>query len=98
MLKKKSNWQKASRSSLWNYNHFLKPICGLFTDHRHRKLIGWSAPFSENGYKYANRYDFYYKCKFCGWTYFNHSPSKEDLEYIKKFDAEERLKEYDRDI
>ena len=38
-----------------------------------------------------------YKCKICGWVYFNHNPSKEDLQYIKKFDAEKRLEELDKE-
>lgn len=89
-------WQKRKKTE-WDYNSFLKPICGLLTNHRHKRLIAWSAPFSENGYRYANRYDFYYKCKICGWVYFNHSLSKEDLQYIKKFDAEKRLEELNKE-
>lgn len=69
----------------WDYNSFLKPICGAFTDHRHHKLLAWDASFSDGGYKYANRHDFYYKCKLCGYVFFNNHVSDEDLEYIKEW-------------
>ena len=68
---------------IFNYNRVLKPICEKLTDHKHRRLIGW-----KNGYKYANRHDFYYKCKICGYVFFNHKPTKKDLEFIKKWDKE----------
>ena len=73
---------------IFNYNRVLKPICEKLTDHKHRRLIGWDESFSKNGYKYANRHDFYYKCKICGYVFFNHKPTKKDLEFIKKWDKE----------
>ena len=88
---------KKKRENVWKYNRFLKPICEAFTDHKHCKLIAWDSSFGEGGYRYANRHDFYYKCKICGWTFFNHHVSPEDLEYIKRFEAGERLKEYERE-
>lgn len=75
---------------IFEYNRLLKPICKLFTNHtKKRKLISWDASFNkDSGYKYANRHDFYYKCKYCGWVYFNNKPTEEDIEYIKKYDEE----------
>ena len=73
---------------IFKYNRLLKPICQKLTDHKHRRLISWSAAFEENGFKYANRYDFYYKCNVCGYVFFNHKVSKEDLEYIKNYKGE----------
>jgi hypothetical protein len=75
----------------FSYNRFLKPICEAFTDHKNCRLIAWDSSFGEGGYKYANRHDFYYKCNICGYVFFNHRVSPEDLEYIKKFEATERL-------
>lgn len=72
----------------WDYNRFLKPICEVLTNHKHRKLFAWDASFSDGGYKYANRHDFYYKCDICGYVFFNNRVSPEDLEYIKKWDQE----------
>ena len=77
----------------WDYNRFLKPICEVFTNHRHKKLFTWDESFSTGGYKYANRHDFYYKCNICGYVFFNNHISPEDLEYIKKWDQE-----HDEDI
>ena len=74
------------RKNDWDYNRFLKPICEVLTDHRHHKLLAWDASFSDGGYKYANRHDFYYKCKTCGWVFFNHHPRPEDIEEIKKWE------------
>jgi hypothetical protein len=71
---------------IFRYNRLLKPICEKITDHKHRKLVGWDASFSNGGYKYANRHDFYFKCKVCGYVYFNNTPRKEELEYIKEWD------------
>ena len=73
---------------IFNYNRLLKPICEKLTHHKHRKLISWTDDFVKRGFKYPNRSDFYYKCKICGWTFFNHKVSKEDLEYIKKWEKE----------
>ena len=72
-----------SKEEIFSYNKFLKPICSLITKHNHRRLIGWDEGFEQGGYKYANRHDFYYKCKICGYVYFNHKPTKEELEFIK---------------
>lgn len=71
---------------IFNYNRLLKPICDKLTGHSHRRLIGWDDSFSKCGYKHHERHDFYYKCKICGYTYFNNRPKKEDLEYIKEYD------------
>ena len=81
--------KKKDVKDIFSYNSFLKPICELITNHKHRRLISWDASFSDGGYKYANRHDFYYKCKICGYVFFNHSPRKEDLEYIKEYDKKE---------
>ncbi len=62
---------------------WLVPICKLLTKHKHRELIGCSEDFIERGYKYPNHSDFYYKCKICGWVFFNHNVSEKDLEKIK---------------
>ena len=70
---------------IFNYNRLLKPICERLTHHKHRELISWTDDFVKRGFKYPNRSDFYYKCKICGWTFFNHKVSKEDLEYIKNW-------------
>ena len=82
----------------WGYNVFLKPICELITNHRHCRLMAWDESFGKGGYKYANRHDFYYKCKICGYVFFNHKVREKDLQYIKKFEAEERLKKLNRGI
>jgi len=69
---------------IFNYNRFLKPLCDKLTNHKHRKLIGWSENF-----KVGDRlrdYDFYYKCKICGYVFFNHSPNEKELEFIKEYD------------
>lgn len=72
---------------IFKYNKLLKPICEKLTDHKHRELVGWDESFgTKDNYKYANRHDFYYKCKICGYLYFNHKPSLKDLEYIKEYD------------
>jgi len=73
---------------IFDYNTFLEPICKVLTNHRYNKLVGWTDKFSKNGYKYPNRNDFYYKCKICGYVFFNHKVSKEDIEFIKKWDKE----------
>lgn len=67
----------------FRYNRLLKPICEKLTKHKYRKLIFWDKTFSDNGCKYPNRYNFYYKCKICGYTFFNHKISKENLEKNK---------------
>lgn len=77
---------------IFNYNKLLKPICELITNHKHRRVIGWDKSYSDNNYKYANRHDFYYKCKCCGYVFFNHKPTKEEIEYIKKCDKENLCK------
>lgn len=74
--------------NIFGYNHLLKPICEKLTNHRYRKLTGWEQSFSNGDYKYANRHDFYYKCRICGYFFFNHKPTKKELEYIKKWDKE----------
>ena len=54
---------------IFSYNKFLKPICEKITNHKHKKLIAWDENFSTGNYKYANRHDFYYKCKICGYIF-----------------------------
>ena len=72
------------RKNIFNYNRFLKPICGILTHHKHCTFIGCDNSFITNGYKYPNRYDFYYKCNICGYIFFTHNISKEDLEKLKE--------------
>ena len=84
---------KRKEKSEFDYNRFLKPICEVLTDHKHRKLIAWDEPFSDGGCKYPNRHDFYYKCKVCGYVFFNHKPRKEDLKFIKEYCKKEKEKE-----
>lgn len=76
--------KKKEPIDVFNYNHILKPICEKLTHHKHRRLIGWCKEFEDNGYKYPNRYDFWYKCNICGFCFFNHKIIKEDLEKIKE--------------
>ncbi len=83
----------SKNKDIFEYKAWLKPICEILTNHRHKRLISWDASFSENGYKYPNRHDFYYKCKVCGLVFFNNKPSKEDLEYIKEYDKKQKEKE-----
>lgn len=78
------------KKDIFDYNRFLKPMCELITKHKDRKLISWDASFSEGGYKYPNRHDFYYKCNKCGYVFFNHKPSKEDIAYIKQYDIDKK--------
>lgn len=69
---------------IFSYNRLLKPICDKLTNHKHRKLIGWDKSF-----KVGDRlrdYDFYYKCKICGYVFFNHSPREDELKFIKEHD------------
>lgn len=68
---------------VFKYHKCLKPICQLITKHKYRKLIGWGENFEENGYVHPEEHDFYYKCKICGWVFFNHNISDKDLEKIK---------------
>ena len=76
--------------NIFKYNHLLKPICQLITNHKHKKLIGWDSGFSKNDYKYPNRHDFYYKCKICGYVFFNNKkPNEKDMEFIKEYDKKE---------
>ena len=81
--------KKTKEFDIFNHNIILRPICEKLTHHKHRKLIGWCEEFSKNGYKNAKNYDFWYKCNICGYTFFNHKVSKEDLEKIKQHDKEE---------
>ena len=89
--------KKKRQKDIWKYNSFLKPICEALTDHKHKELIAWDSSFGEGGYRYANRHDFYYKCKICGYVFFNHKVSAKDLAFIMKFEAEERLKKYEKE-
>ena len=69
---------------LFHVRWWLKPICEKLTNHKHNKLVMWDSDFEERGCKYPNRSNFYYKCNICGYLFFNHHISKEDLEKIKK--------------
>lgn len=73
------------KKDIFDYNSFLKPICELLTNHRHKEIIFFSDDFRRRGYKYPNRSDFYYKCKICGYVFFNNKINKEDLEKIKQW-------------
>ena len=78
------------KRKLFSYNKLIKPICEKITHHRNRKIISWDNSFSENNYKYPNRHNFYYKCKICGYVFFNNKPSIEEIEYIKNCDKENK--------
>ena len=78
----------------FEYNRFLEPICRIITHHRPHRLIAWDESFRKGGCKYPNRHDLYYKCKICGYVFFNHHVSEKDLQYIKEFE-EERLGKLD---
>ena len=71
---------------IFSYNRFISSVCKKLTKHKHRKLILWDESFSRNNYRHPNKHDFYYKCKICGYVFFNNKPSVEELEYIKEFD------------
>ena len=77
-----------SKDPFKHYISWLAPICEKTTHHRFRKFIGCDNSYIRGNYKYANRHDFYYKCKICGYFFFNNRPSVEELEYIKKWDKE----------
>lgn len=68
---------------------WLKPICEKITNHKHKELIMWTDDFRRRGFKYPNRSDFHYKCKICGYVFFNHKVNEKDLEKIKKYYEEE---------
>ena len=72
---------------LFEVRWWLKPLCGLVTNHKHKRLIFYSDNFRQRGFKYPNRADFHYKCKICGYVFFNHHINKEDLEMIKERDG-----------
>lgn len=74
--------------NVFGYNQWLEPICKKVTGHKHCKLVGCTRKFIDSGYKYPNRNDFYYKCKICGYVFFNHKVSKEDIEKIKEWEKE----------
>lgn len=78
------------KKNIFDYNRLLKPICELLTNHKHCKLISWTDDFYRRNYKYPNRSDFYYKCKICGYVFFNHNVSKENLEKIKQWHKENK--------
>lgn len=81
------------KKNIFRHNRLIKPICEKITNHRYSRLIGWTESFSKSGYKYANRNDFHYKCKICGYVYFNHRVSNKDLEYIKRWDKENEIQD-----
>lgn len=71
---------------IFNYHRCLKPICQLLTKHRHRKLIGCSDDFIERKYSSPEDSEFYYKCKICGWVFFNNKINNKDLEKLKSWE------------
>lgn len=70
---------------IFSHNPILKPICEKLTNHSYRRIISCTNDFVERNFKYPNRSDFYYKCKICGYVYFNHSPRKEEIEFLKNW-------------
>lgn len=74
---------KKEDSNIFKYNKVLKPICGLFTKHNRRRILGWSDNIDYNN---LSKSDYYYKCKVCGYVYFNNNPSKEDIEFIRSYE------------
>ena len=72
------------KKNIFEYNRVLKPICGVLTKHNCRKVIGWNENFLNKYYETIDEADVYYKCKICGYVYFNHTPTKKELEFIKK--------------
>ena len=72
--------------SLFEYNRLLKPICEKITGHRHCRLLSCTQSFIDNGYKNPEQNDFYYKCKICGYLFFNHSISDKDIAKIKEWE------------
>ena len=73
---------------IFDYNRVLKPICRLITNHRHRKIISCTEDFIRRGYRAPHRSDFYYKCKVCGWVFFNNCPTEEEIKQIKEWEKE----------
>jgi hypothetical protein len=76
--------------NIFSYNRFISPICKKLTHHKHRRLISWDKSFSNNNYRHPNKHDFYYKCKICGYVFFNNKPSVEELNYIKEYDKKHK--------
>ena len=74
-----------NKKDIFKYNRILKPICEKLTYHKYREIVGCTNNFVDRGYKYPNRSDFYYKCKICGYLYFNNHPTKKEIEKIKKW-------------
>lgn len=68
---------------IFSYNKCLAGICVMLSNHKHRKLIGWDESFETNNFKRPDQYDFYYKCKICGYVFFNHKPTLQELNFIK---------------
>ena len=75
---------------IFNYNSFLKPICEKLTNHKYARILGCDKSFVDGGFKYPNRHDFYYKCKICGYVYFHHKPTKEDIEWLREQEKGEK--------
>lgn len=71
------------------HERWYAPICKKLTNHKYNKLVLWSEDFVKRGFKYPNRSEFYYKCKICGYLFWNNHISKDDLEKIKKLHNKE---------
>lgn len=84
----KRKFTNYTTDQIFHYNRLISKICDLITHHKNRELVSWDKSFSDSGYKYPNRHDFYYKCRTCGYLFFNNTISKEDLNYIKQYDKE----------
>lgn len=81
------------KQNLFRYSAILEPICEKITNHKFCKLIGWTHDFVDRNFKYPNRSDFYYKCKICGYVFFNHQVTKQDLEKIKNWEKQNEKKD-----
>lgn len=64
---------------------WLVPLCEKITNHKYNKLVFYTQRFVDDGFKYPNRNDFHYKCRICGYLFFNHKISPKNLEKIKKW-------------
>ena len=56
--------------------NWFQKICRILTKHRFRKGTAWTVG------KYRTR-EFYYKCRICGKTFWNYTPSKEYLKAVE---------------
>lgn len=80
------------KQDVFNTISWLVPICEKITHHRFKKFVGCDNSYIRGNYKYANRHDFYYKCRICGEVYFNHKINEKDLAELKKWVDENKEK------